>query len=284
LSALRAPAFDAVAGEYDRAFTDTRLGRWLRAQVWNQLARHFPPGTRVLELGCGTGEDATWLAGRGVRVTATDASPAMLEVARRKAEAAGASDRVDFALLDLASGDLANAALPNAALPGVAPATGGRPRAGFDGAFSNFGALNCLERLDGLAARLADATRPGARVVLVVMGRWCLWELGWFLAHGDVRTALRRLHRHGVTAHVGGEPVQVWYHPPGQVRRAFAPWFRPLGLQGVGVLLPPSFLAPWVERHATAARLLRMAEGFLAAAWPFRLLGDHYLVALERRG
>jgi hypothetical protein len=156
-------------------------------------------------------------------------------------------------------------------------------QSGFDGAFSNFGALNCVERLDGLAARLADAVRPGARVVLVVMGRCCLWELGWFLAHGDTRAALRRLRRHGATARVGGEPLRVWYHTPQEVRRAFAPWFRPLELRGVGVFLPPSFLAPWVERHAGAARPLRLADDCLAAAWPFRHLGDHYLIALERR-
>src|SRR5947209_15724106 len=39
----------------------------------------------VLDLGCGTGRHAIWLAGAGARVTAIDFSPGMLDEARRKA-------------------------------------------------------------------------------------------------------------------------------------------------------------------------------------------------------
>ena len=95
------PAFDAVAAAYDAQFSEQRLGRWLRAAVHRQLADWVQPGDRVLELGCGTGEDALWLARRGAQVTATDASPAMLEIAARKAAAAGVADRIAFAPLDL---------------------------------------------------------------------------------------------------------------------------------------------------------------------------------------
>jgi len=47
----------------------------------------------VLDLGCGTGGHALLLAARGFRVTGVDASEAMLAVARRKAESAGAAVR-----------------------------------------------------------------------------------------------------------------------------------------------------------------------------------------------
>ena len=46
-------------------------------------------GERVLELNCGTGEDAVHLARRGVRVLATDNSPRMLAAARSKIARAG---------------------------------------------------------------------------------------------------------------------------------------------------------------------------------------------------
>jgi len=216
----------------------------------------------VLELGCGTGEDAVWLAGRGIRVTATDASPAMLDVAAAKANSAGVNDRVELQRVDLASDDL--------------------PAPGYDGAFSNFGALNCLSDLDPLGARLARAVRPGGHVVLIIMGPWCLWEMAWYLTHGDVHTALRRLRHGGGVAQIGSRQVHVWYHAPQHVRRSLAPWFAPRGLRAIGVALPPSFLADWVDRHPGAARALRAAEGYLASRWPLRLLGDHYLIELER--
>src|SRR4051812_15797602 len=43
----------------------------------------LPPGGTVLELGCGSGLLTKHLVGAGYRVIATDASPAMLDLARR---------------------------------------------------------------------------------------------------------------------------------------------------------------------------------------------------------
>ncbi|MFC3986977.1 class I SAM-dependent methyltransferase [Actinoplanes siamensis] len=42
------------------------------------IGRTIPPGSRILELGCGTGRLANVLAARGHRVTGVDESPAML--------------------------------------------------------------------------------------------------------------------------------------------------------------------------------------------------------------
>ena len=43
-----------------------------------------PRGLKVLDLGCGTGRHALWLAARGAAVTGVDFSEGMLEEARRK--------------------------------------------------------------------------------------------------------------------------------------------------------------------------------------------------------
>lgn len=42
------------------------------------------PGLRALDVGCGTGDNAAWLAARGARVTAFDVAPAGVEAARRR--------------------------------------------------------------------------------------------------------------------------------------------------------------------------------------------------------
>lgn len=47
------------------------------------------PGTRVLDIGCGAGRNAVWLAGRGAHVDAVDLSEEALGWARETARAAG---------------------------------------------------------------------------------------------------------------------------------------------------------------------------------------------------
>jgi ubiquinone/menaquinone biosynthesis C-methylase UbiE len=60
----------------------------------------LPRGARALEVGCGAGLTAIELAKRGLRVEATDAVDAMVDLARREATAAQVADLVHVALAD----------------------------------------------------------------------------------------------------------------------------------------------------------------------------------------
>ncbi|SHN43519.1 Thioredoxin reductase [Cryptosporangium aurantiacum] len=64
-------------------------------------AGDLPPG-RALDLGCGEGGDAVWLARRGWTVTAVDISRVALERAAQHAADAGIADRIDFQRHNLA--------------------------------------------------------------------------------------------------------------------------------------------------------------------------------------
>lgn len=63
-------------------------------------AARLEPG-RALDLGCGEGADAVWLARQGWRVTATDISQVALGRAAGHAAEAGVADRVDWQHHDL---------------------------------------------------------------------------------------------------------------------------------------------------------------------------------------
>lgn len=290
MSTSAAHPFDSLARSYDESFTYRLLGRWLREGVWQRLEAAFTPGDTLLELGCGTGEDAIWLARRGVGVLATDASQAMLDVARRKAQAVGIESGIAFVRLDLADiRDDFRFPVPDFQWLKDAGPAGEQERETssraflLSGAFSNFGALNCLPDRRPLAQALAQIIRPGGRVVLVLMGPICAWEIFWHLLHGEARTALRRL-RSGAEAHIGtGATVPVWYPSPRRLRAEFAPFFAHRETAAIGALLPPSHLAHLVERWPRSfARLMlleRRLRGLSALAW----LADHYVMVFERQ-
>lgn len=47
------------------------------------MLRHFVPGGRTIDVGCGNGRDAAWLAQQGFDVVGYDSSPALIELARQ---------------------------------------------------------------------------------------------------------------------------------------------------------------------------------------------------------
>ena len=257
--------FDAVADRYDETFTTSRIGQAQRAAVWEELAKTFRPGSRVLEIGCGTGVDACFLAERGVQVVACDASSQMIEVAARRIRERGLQKLVR---------PLALCAEAIAALPADQP---------FDGAFSNFGALNCIEDLRRVASDLASLLKPGANALLCWMGPHCAWEVICYLAQGNRGKAFRRLHRDGVTARIAdGAFVRVHYPSVKLLASAFAPEFQLRSIRGVGVAVPPSYLEPWAQRHPRVLSMCEQFDSWMAGCPGISTLGYHVLVRLRR--
>mgnify|MGYP002540660232 CR=1 FL=1 len=77
-------AYGALAGAYDALLADGDYLRRGRA-IAKALKKSPIPVARVLDLGCGTGTIACYLAAEGYRVTATDLSEEMLTEAASKA-------------------------------------------------------------------------------------------------------------------------------------------------------------------------------------------------------
>jgi SAM-dependent methyltransferase len=264
-----ASVFDGLASEYDAAFTDSVIGTILREAVWRRADACFGPDDHILELNCGTGEDAVHLAHRGVRVLATDVSSRMLDAAREKVTTNGLTDRVVFRrkAIEQFAAEPAEAFLGEAGVP-----------SGFDGVLSNFGGLNCVADLKRLGDGLAQYVRPGGLALFCMMGPVVPWEWLWYLAQGRPRTAFRRLRRGGVVWH----GVHVHYPTIRAVCRALLPALRAERVSAVGAFVPPPYTERVVARFPRLLRLAARWERRLATVPPLPWLADHYLVEFRR--
>jgi len=242
-------AFDALAPRYDELWTHSAIGRLQRAVVWRRLDPLFRPGQSILDLGCGTGEDALHFMRRGIRVRAIDASLEMARIARSRGVNA---TRLSIERVD-------------------------RLKGSYDGAISDFGALNCVHHLDALRRPLARLIRTGGCLAICVMGRCCLWETAWYLIQAQPRKAFRRWSSRGAVSSFG---LRVYYPSINQLSRAFEPEFSLARWCGTGVTIPPSYVT------GVSDRLLRWLAGFeeRVADWPpWRALADHRLVIFQRK-
>jgi SAM-dependent methyltransferase len=208
-----------VAGDLDVARRHVRLEDVPFARVLDLGAEPLPPGIPDLVLqpprwdrvlwvaasGAGRSLAGRWLAARGREVLLTDGSPSMVRIAREKLRSQrGPQPRVVAA-------EGVGALADEHRMAGIPP---------FDGAFSNFAALNCVDTLDGFAAGLARLLRPGAPALLVLFGTLCPGELVVQIVLGDVRAALRRRARGPVAARLGGRDFTVRDHTASDVQRA----------------------------------------------------------------
>lgn len=253
--------WDCVAASYDDNFTRTLIGSTRRLAVWRELDRIFQPGQHILELNCGTGVDAVHLANRGIEVVACDISPRMVEIARGFASAANAAARTDFRVLRTEYID---------ALSNEGP---------FDGAFSNFAGLNCVEDLPAVVRKLARLLNPGAPVVVSMMGRFVPWEIVWYFAHGDARRAVRRL-RGGNSLSRGA--LTIRQPSVREITRIFALGFRLKRWRGIGIGVGPSYMEAWAQRFPYLTKRLARVDNWIGGVSPFRDMADCVLLEFER--
>jgi ubiquinone/menaquinone biosynthesis C-methylase UbiE len=255
-------AFDLAASSYDETFTSSLIGRTQRNSVWSVLQNTFRAGDTVLELNCGTGEDALQLARMGVTVLACDASSEMVDIARRRAGFLQPQSSIGVIHLPTERVHELEAGM-------------------FDGVFSNFSGLNCIEDLPATAAALSRLVKPESQLLLCFSTRFCITEILYFLSIGRWRKAFRRCSGRTV-AIINQHTFAVYYPTLRQLKAAFHPYFKLRLCVGVGVTVPPSYLEGWARRHPRVFEVLCRLESFVASLPGVRNFGDHILLRFER--
>jgi demethylmenaquinone methyltransferase/2-methoxy-6-polyprenyl-1,4-benzoquinol methylase len=147
--------FDAIAPRYDLVNRLMTFGLDIPWRHRTVRALGLPPGSRVVDVGCGTGDLSRMLAHRGLRALGVDLSLGML----RAAPSGPVLVQADALRLPVADGAV-------------------------DGVTSGF-ALRNVADLDALLAELARVVRPGGRIALLEVDepRAPLMRLGhriWF--------------------------------------------------------------------------------------------------------
>jgi SAM-dependent methyltransferase len=215
----------------------------------------------VLDVGCGTGSDAVFLARHGVQVTGIDVSPAMIAQAESKIAHHGLTDRVRLVILDI--GELASL-----------------PAEEYDGVISSYAALNTLPTLTQFAADAARLMQPDGRMILHLLNGSSLWEWGGLIAHRKWAEARSLGTRRERIFEVGGHPVPHYLTPAGEAyASSFSPHFRLCRGYGLGITRP---LYPIARVPETVFSALGRLDELVGPYYPFLNWGRFYVLELMK--
>ena len=262
-----AASFDAVASAYDSGFTKSETGKLQRNRVHYFMEKFLTGGPHaILEINCGTGEDALWMGRKGHKVTATDTSSMMIEMAKKKQASQAANLHIAFH--QVAFQDLKNHFHSNT----------------FDLIFSDFGGLNCVNSttIAQLSLDISKMLKPGGFFIAVIMGRKCLWEQLYFLLKGKPKKAFRRFSHDAVNAEIGSSIQPTWYFSPGAFKRLFQKNLSFQGYKPVGFFIPPSYMEPFFRRKSKLLVLLDKAERVINYSF-LADFADHYLIIFKKK-
>jgi len=263
-----AKGYDIIAASYDNVEGRNEISERVRRFSLEAALKLFRPGDRILELGCGTGRDAVALARRGIRVEATDVSPAMVAAAKKL-------------VLRENLGDMVSVRCATAA---IAASTDGP----YDGAYSNGAVLNLEPSLESVASGLYHSLARGRFAVLTAANRLSLFELLFYAVVLKPRKAFRKLGREvPIPVSREGEGrmyvVPTRFLTPREFVCAFRPGFEVAEQRGLQVITPPWNLVDLARQIHPAMNSLEWLEDRIGTAPGLRSLGSIYVVSLVRK-
>jgi ubiquinone/menaquinone biosynthesis C-methylase UbiE len=258
-----AEAFSRQAPVFDDLYAANTIINYKRWRVRSHALNYLPADGSILELNCGTGEDALFFAQNGFKVHGTDLSTGML--AQFKQKTAAYNNQVSFEQCSFTElGKLQN-------------------KGPYDMIFSNFGGLNCTGDLDKVLVSFDELLKPGGVATLVIISKFCLWET-LLIFKGKFKTAFRRFFsKNGRKARVEGEYFKCWYYNPGYVTKKLGAKFELMGVEGLCTIVPPSYIENFAEKDPQLYRFLVRQENRFKSSWPWKYIGDYYIISVRKR-
>jgi ubiquinone/menaquinone biosynthesis C-methylase UbiE len=262
---LAEAAFTRQSAVFDALYAGNTIVNYKRACVRQHVLQYLAPGGNILELNAGTGEDAVFFAQQGFKVHATDISAGMHGEVKQKAAKTGLDKMISTEICSFTHLDQ---------LENKGP---------YDLIFSNFAGLNCTGELDKVLASFDGLLNPGGMVTLVILPKFCLWEM-LLVFKGKFRTAFRRFYsKKGRKARVEDTWFKCWYYNPSYIIKRQKGNFQLLGIEGLCTLVPPSYIEGFAEKYPQLYRFLAEKEERLKSRWPWKYVGDYYIISLRKR-
>jgi len=260
-----AAAFSKQSAIFDAIYTPNKIIQYKRARVRAQVERFLAPGSRILELNAGTGEDTVYFAAAGHHVHATDLAEGMLEKLAAKVKTHQLNDQVSVERCSFND------------LPAL------QHKGPYDLIFSNFAGLNCTGQLGQVLHSFGPLLKPKGQITLAILPPFCLWETLLAL-RGHYKTAFRRFNsKNGVTAYVEGVPFTCWYYKPSFITQTLQQDYEVLAIEGLCSIVPPSYLERFPDKLPRLYRFLMKLENRFKSRWPWKHIGDYYIITLRKR-
>jgi ubiquinone/menaquinone biosynthesis C-methylase UbiE len=259
-------AFSKQSAIFDDLYSSNIIIQYKRQRVRDHAQQWLNPNSKILELNAGTGEDAIWLAQQGYTVHATDISKGMQEklvqkVKQNKLESQISHELCSFTELD----NLHN-------------------KGPYDLIFSNFAGLNCTGELNKVLHSFSPLLNPNGIVTIVILPKFCLWESLMFFS-GEFKIAFRRFFSSkGVEANIEGEYFTCWYYNPSYIIKNMKDSYEVLSIEGLCSLVPPSYLENFPTKKPALFNWLKGKENKWKNKWPWKSIGDYYIISLKKNG
>ena len=253
--------FSEAASIYDERIQANFINVGIREKEIEYVLKRYKQGWKLLEIGCGTGEEAKKIIkATGCDLTCIDVSKGMIDFASSKMSKSGLANK------------FVGIRLPASSLSSI--------RKRFEIVYSFNGALNNEPLLEEFFQTLEEIVETGGYFIVSIRNRLSLGEIIVDLIRLKFRIIIERIEGE-MLVEVVGKGVKSHYFFNSEFLKAVPSCFELQQIRGLGIFAIPSFHQK-IKAEGVKS-LLRKLEAAFADLPPFNRLGDETLFVFQKK-
>jgi hypothetical protein len=146
--------------------------------------------------------------------------------------------------------------------------------------YFNFGGFNCIspEVLKGLSPGIKKLMTHEGRFILVVMSKYCMWEIVYYLIRCKINKSFRRSLSSSLDVNVNGKIIETYYYTPSELKKLFQRDFRLTKKIPIGLFIPPTYMESYFKSRTKSLAFLNKLDSVFSKNKYFSIFGDHFLL------